>query len=188
VAAGFNHGRHLQSLYEGLEEQCESSAAHRSAARGLEALWGERLPGRPTPSRAFRAPRVRQMVADAVAVRWSDEASQRYLMLASDFSAGGGRRAQPAGRGLRLRLQPTRHPVIPIHTHDAAPMPLRARGPEPSAPVRLQAAIGRRSVLSQRGSAQRQESGLRTRWQPPASSLGGCAAALEREARWASAR
>jgi two-component system, NarL family, nitrate/nitrite sensor histidine kinase NarX len=91
VAAGFNRmAATLQSLYGGLEAKVVAKTqSHRGAARAAGgAVRGQRLPGRANTieelSRGF-SQRVREvMKADAVAVRWSDEANQRYLMLASD--------------------------------------------------------------------------------------------------------
>jgi two-component system, NarL family, nitrate/nitrite sensor histidine kinase NarX len=92
------------------------------------------------------AQRVRAVLkADAVAVRWSDEANQRYLMLASDcFPADmqEEERSLLAGACACGNLKPdARTRVIPIHTHEAAPMRHCAKaGYESvvSVPVRLQ--------------------------------------------------
>ena len=85
------------------------------------------------------------MKADAVAVRWSDEANQRYLMLASDCfpqDMQAEERSLIAGACACGSLQPdARTRVIPIHSHDAAPMRHCARvGYQNlvSVPVRLQ--------------------------------------------------
>jgi two-component system nitrate/nitrite sensor histidine kinase NarX len=91
VAGGFNRmATRLQSLYGSLEEQVEVKTRHIETQRAkMESLYEvsaflasantiEEL------SKGF-AKRIRTvMKADAVAVRWSDEANQRYLMLASD--------------------------------------------------------------------------------------------------------
>ena len=91
VAGGFNRmATRLQSLYGSLEEQVEVKTRHIETQRAkIESLYEvsaflasantiEEL------SKGF-AKRIRTvMKADAVAVRWSDEANQRYLMLASD--------------------------------------------------------------------------------------------------------
>ena len=91
VAQGFNGmAAELQTLYSGLETQVQLKTQHIEAQRArLVTLYEisafsasansiEEL------SRGF-AQRVRTvMKADAVAVRWSDDANQRYLMLASD--------------------------------------------------------------------------------------------------------
>lgn len=91
VAAGFNRmAGTLQSLYADLEAQVQAKTRDIEAQRKrLEALYSvsaflasansiEEL------SKGF-AQMVRvHMKADAAAVRWSDEANQRFLMLASD--------------------------------------------------------------------------------------------------------
>ncbi len=91
LAAGFNHmAQTLQSLYHGLEAQVAAKTRDLEAKRArLASLYEvssflveqhslEEL------AKGF-AQKVRVLSgADAVAVRWSDEASQRYLMLASD--------------------------------------------------------------------------------------------------------
>jgi len=85
------------------------------------------------------------MNADAVAVRWSDEANQRYLMLASDCfpqDMVAEERSLLAGACACGNLKPdARTRVIPIHSHEAAPMRNCVRaGYESlvSVPVRLQ--------------------------------------------------
>ncbi|MDO8906192.1 type IV pili methyl-accepting chemotaxis transducer N-terminal domain-containing protein [Hydrogenophaga sp.] len=133
VAAGFNRmAATLQSMYEGLESQVERKTRRIEAQRArLEALYEvsaflasanniEEL------SRGF-SQRVRKvMKADAVAVRWSDEANQRYLMLASDcfpLEMQEEERSLLAGACACGNLQSdARTRVIPIHSHDAAPM------------------------------------------------------------------
>jgi two-component system nitrate/nitrite sensor histidine kinase NarX len=77
-------------------------------------------------SRGF-AQRVRAvMKADAVAVRWSDEANQRYLMLASDCfpqEMVDEERSLIVGACACGNLKPdARTRVIPILSHEAAPM------------------------------------------------------------------
>ncbi len=152
VAAGFNRmASTLQSLYGGLEIQVENKTRRIEAQRArLEALYGvsaflaeantiEEL------SRGF-SQRVRTvMKADAVAVRWSDEANQRYLMLASDCfpqDMVDEERSLLAGACACGNLKPdARTRVIPIHSHEAAPMQRCARvGYQNlvSVPVRLQ--------------------------------------------------
>jgi len=129
VAAGFNRmAATLQSMYAGLEGQVETKTRHIEAQRArLETLYEvsaflahagsiEEL------SRGF-AQRVRAVVkADAVAVRWSDEASQRYLMLASDCFPQDmveEERSLLAGACACGNLQPdARTRVIPIRSHD----------------------------------------------------------------------
>ena len=152
VAAGFNRmASTLQSLYGGLEIQVENKTRRIEAQRArLEALYGvsaflaeantiEEL------SRGF-SQRVRTvMKADAVAVRWSDEANQRYLMLASDCfpqDMVDEERSLLAGACACGNLKPdARTRVIPINSHEAAPMQRCARvGYQNlvSVPVRLQ--------------------------------------------------
>jgi two-component system nitrate/nitrite sensor histidine kinase NarX len=129
VAAGFNRmASTLQSMYAGLEAQVETKTRHIEAQRArLETLYEvsgfmaqagniEEL------SRGF-AQRVRTVVrADAVAVRWSDEASERYLMLASDCFPQDmveEERSLLAGACACGNLQPdARTRVIPIRSHD----------------------------------------------------------------------
>jgi two-component system nitrate/nitrite sensor histidine kinase NarX len=142
----------LQSLYDGLEAQVElpRPSTYRSAAcPSGGTVRGQRLPGQANTidelSQGFCAAVRAVMKADAVAVRWADEANQRYLMLASDcFPARhGGRGAQPVGRGMRL-WQPApdaRTRVIPILAHEAQPVRSCAKaGFESlvSVPIRLQ--------------------------------------------------
>lgn len=91
LVAGFNHmTTTLQSLYESLERKVMEKTRDLEAERSrLSALYevsnflveANSLEGL---AQGF-AQKVRRISgADAVAVRWSDEASQRYLMLASD--------------------------------------------------------------------------------------------------------
>ena len=133
VAAGFNGmAGKLQTLYEGLEAQVEAKTRRIEAQRArIEALYEvsaflasantiEEL------SRGF-AQRVRTvMKADAVAVRWSDEANQRYLMLASDCfpqEMVDEERSLIVGACACGNLKPdARTRVIPILSHEAAPM------------------------------------------------------------------
>ncbi len=152
VATGFNGmAKRLQGMYEGLETQVETKTRHIEAQRArIEALYEvsaflaqadsiEQL------SKGF-AQRVRGvMKADAVTVRWSDEANQRYLMLASDCFPQDmidEERSLLAGACACGNLLPdARTRVIPIHSHDAAPMRKCARaGYESlvSVPIRLQ--------------------------------------------------
>jgi two-component system, NarL family, nitrate/nitrite sensor histidine kinase NarX len=91
VAAGFNHmaGR-LQSMYHGLESKVEEKTRDLEAQRArLAALYevSTFLTEAHTLEELAQgfAQKIRRLGhADAVAVRWSDEASQRYLMLASE--------------------------------------------------------------------------------------------------------
>lgn len=152
VAAGFNRmAATLQSLYGGLESKVQVKTQRIEAQRArLEALYevSAFLAGANTIeelSRGF-SQRVRQVVkADAVAVRWSDEANQRYLMLASDCfpqDMVDEERSLLAGACACGALKSdARTRVIPIHTHDAAPMRHCARAGYQSlvsVPVRLQ--------------------------------------------------
>jgi two-component system nitrate/nitrite sensor histidine kinase NarX len=129
VAGGFNRmAATLQSMYAGLESQVETKTRHIEAQRArLETLYEvsafmaqagsiEEL------SHGF-SQRVRAVVrADAVAVRWSDDASQRYLMLASDCFPQDmmeEERSLLAGACACGNLQPdARTRVIPIRSHD----------------------------------------------------------------------
>ncbi|OYU44857.1 MAG: histidine kinase, partial [Burkholderiales bacterium PBB4] len=152
VAAGFNGmAQRLQQMYEGLEAQVEAKTRHIEAQRSrIEALYEvsaflARADSIEELSKGF-AQRVRGvMKADAVAVRWSDEANQRYLMLASDCFPQDmmeEERSLLAGACACGNLRPdatTR--VIPIHAHAAAPMRHCAKaGYESlvSVPIRLQ--------------------------------------------------
>ena len=152
VAAGFNRmASTLQSLYGGLEAQVEAKTRRIEAQRArLESLYEvsaflSRANTIEELSRGF-AQRVRGvMKADAVAVRWSDEAHQRYLMLASDCfpqEMQDEERSLIAGACACGNLKPdARTRVIPIQSHDASPMRHCARaGYENlvSVPVRLQ--------------------------------------------------
>ena len=152
VAAGFNRmAVTLESLYGGLEAQVQSKTARVEAQRArLEALYEvSAFLARATTieelSRGFTQ-RVRAvMSADAVAVRWSDDANQRYLMLASDALPADmleEERSLIAGACACGNLQPdARIRVIPIQSHEAAPMRHCAKaGYESlvSVPVRLQ--------------------------------------------------
>ncbi len=152
VAQGFNGmAAELQTLYAGLEAQVQLKTQHIEAQRArLETLYEisafsaaansiEEL------SRGF-AQRVRQvMKADAVAVRWSDDANQRYLMLASDCLPQDmveDERSLLAGACACGSLKAdARTRVIPILSVDSSPMRNCARaGYESlvSVPVRLQ--------------------------------------------------
>lgn len=152
VVAGFNGmAKHLQSMYEELEAKVQVKTQHIEAQRArMETLYEvnrflssassiEEL------SKGF-AQRVREaMGADAVAVRWSDEANHRYLMLASDCfpqEMVGEERSLLSGACECGNLQPdARTRVIPIHNHQSEPVRHCAKaGYESlvSVPVRLQ--------------------------------------------------
>ena len=152
VAAGFNvMATRLQSLYDGLEAQVEAKTRRIESQRArIETLYDVSafLASANTIdelSKGF-AQRVRVvMKADAVAIRWSDEANQRYLMLASDCFPQDmveEERSLLAGACACGNLAPdARTRVIPILSHEAAPMRncIRA-GYESlvSVPIRLQ--------------------------------------------------
>lgn len=152
VAAGFNRmAGTLDAMYKGLESQVVAKTRHIEAQRvRLEALYEvsaflaqagsiEEL------ARGF-AQRVRTLMkADAGAVRWSDDASQRYLMLASDCFPQDmleEERTLLAGACACGNLQPeSRTRVIPILSHDEIPVRRCAKvGYESvvSVPIRLQ--------------------------------------------------
>ena len=152
VIAGFNRmAATLQSLYEGLEGKVAAKTQRIEAQRArLEALYEvsaflaqantiEDL------SKGF-SQRVRQVMrCDAVALRWSDEARQRYLMLATDCFPSdleASERSLVAGACACGNL-PTdaRTRVIPILRQDLAPLGHCARVGYVSlvsVPVRLQ--------------------------------------------------
>lgn len=91
VAAGFNRmAETLQSLYQGLELQVRLKTERIEAQRArLETLYEvsaflAATNGMDAMSRGF-AQRIRSATgADAVAIRWADEARQRYVMLANE--------------------------------------------------------------------------------------------------------
>ena len=91
LVAGFNHmTTTLQSLYDGLERKVQEKTRDLEAERSrLTALYEVsnflvEADSLEALAQGF-AQKVRRISgANAVAVRWSDEASQRYLMLASD--------------------------------------------------------------------------------------------------------
>jgi two-component system nitrate/nitrite sensor histidine kinase NarX len=152
VGEGFNvMAMKLQTMYEGLESQVKVKTQHIEAQRSrIETLYevSAFLASADTVqdlSRGF-AQRVREiMKADAVAIRWFDEANQRYLMLASDCfpqDMGEEERSLLAGACACGNLQPNaRTKVIPIAIHAEAPMrQCHKAGYENvvSVPVRLQ--------------------------------------------------
>ncbi len=152
VAAGFNHmAMTLQSLYGGLESQVEAKTRRVEAERArLEALYKvsaflAQAGSIDELARGF-AQRVRSvMKADAAVVRWSDEANQRYLMLASDcfpLDLVEEERSLLVGACACGSLRPdARTRVIPILSHDEAPVRRCAKaGYESvvSVPIRLQ--------------------------------------------------
>jgi two-component system nitrate/nitrite sensor histidine kinase NarX len=133
VAAGFNHmAGTLQSLYKGLESQVEAKTRHIEAQRmRLEALYEvsaflAQANSLDELARGF-AQRVRTLMkADAATVRWSEDASQRYLMLASDCFPQDmleEERSLLAGACACGNLSPaSKTRVIPILSHDAMPV------------------------------------------------------------------
>jgi two-component system nitrate/nitrite sensor histidine kinase NarX len=152
VAAGFNGmALRLQQMVDGLEAKVEAKTHHIEAQRArIETLYEvsaflARADSIEELSKGF-AQRVRAvMKADAVAVRWSDEANQRYLMLASDCFPQemlDDERSLLAGACACGNLKPdARTRVIPIHSHELAPMRHCAKvGYESliSVPIRLQ--------------------------------------------------
>jgi len=152
VAQGFNGmAAELETLYAGLEAQVQAKTQHIEAQRARLATLYEISAFTASAnsieelSRGF-AQRVRTvMQADAVAVRWSDDANQRYLMLASDclpHDMAEDERSLIAGACACGSLKPdARTRVIPILSVDATPMRHCARaGYENlvSVPIRLQ--------------------------------------------------
>ena len=146
VALGFNRmAGTLDAMYKGLEVQVEAKTRHIEAQRArLEALYEVSAflaqAGSIDELAQFFSQRVRSLMkADAAAVRWSDDASQRYLMLASSYFPQDmleEERSLLAGACACGNLQPestTR--VIPILSHDQVP-------------VRRCAKVGYQSVVS----------------------------------------
>jgi two-component system nitrate/nitrite sensor histidine kinase NarX len=152
VAGGFNRmAATLQSLYGGLEAQVEAKTHRIEAQRArLAALYevSAFLAEANTIDELTQgfARKVRAvMKADAVAVRWADEANQRYMMLASDCFP---EEMQEEERSLlagacacgNLRAD-ARTRVIPIQAHEAQPVRSCARAGFQSlvsVPIRLQ--------------------------------------------------
>lgn len=152
VATGFNlMAARLQSLYEGLEAQVIAKTQHIESQRArIEALYelSAFLAGAnkiEDLTKGF-AQRVRAvMKADSVAVRWFDEANQRFLILASDCFPQGlldDERSLLVGACAcgNLALD-TRIRVIPISGDKAEPVRLCSRAGFQSlvsVPIRLQ--------------------------------------------------
>jgi two-component system nitrate/nitrite sensor histidine kinase NarX len=153
VAQGFNvMAAELQTLYGGLEAQVQTKTRAIEAQRArLETLYeisafSASASSIEDLSRGF-AQRVRQvMKADAVAVRWSDDANQRYLMLASDclpHDMVEDERSLLSGACACGSLKPdARTRVIPIHNHEDAPCAIAL------APTRHCARAGYENVVS----------------------------------------
>ena len=152
VAQGFNGmAARLQDMMDGLEEQVHTKTRHIEAQRArIETLYDfsaflASVNSIEEMSRGF-AQRLRVVVgADAVTVRWSDEANQRYLMLASDCFPSEmleEERSVLAGACACGSLQPeARTRVIPILSEQSTPMRHCAKaGYESlvSVPIRLQ--------------------------------------------------
>ena len=152
VAAGFNRmARTLESLYQGLESQVEAKTQRIEAQRArLEALYEvsaflARAGSIDELARGF-IQRVRTLMkAEAGTVRWLDEASQCYLMLASDSFPQDlleQERSMLAGACACGNLQPDSLTcVISVLSHDE--MPMRRCAKEGyvsmvSVPIRLQ--------------------------------------------------
>ena len=138
VAASFNRmAATLQSLYGGLEAKVLEKTRHIEAQRSrLEALYGVSAFLADAHSidalcKGFSEQVRKVMKADAVAVRWSDEANQRYLMLASDGLPADlveSERSLIAGSCSCGNLaSETRTRVIPIVCEDKGPQPNCAR-------------------------------------------------------------
>ncbi|MDR7308784.1 type IV pili methyl-accepting chemotaxis transducer N-terminal domain-containing protein [Rhodoferax saidenbachensis] len=133
VAQGFNGmAARLQDMVDGLEAQVHTKTQHIEAQRArIETLYdfSAFLAGVNSieeMSRGFSQRLRTVMGADAVTVRWSDEANQRYLMLASDCFPQdllAEERSLLAGTcACGSLLQEARTRVIPIQSAQAAPM------------------------------------------------------------------
>lgn len=206
VTAGFNRmAEKLQSLYGGLEAQVEAKTRDIEAQRQrLAALYevSAFLAEANTMSDLSKgfAQRLRIVIkADAVAVRWSDEAHQRYLLLAADGlpdSIVEQERCLLAGACACGNLESNaRIRVIPIQSIDPPAMRSCARiGYETlvSVPVRLQQRLlGEVDVLffNQKSLSQEETELLDALGNHLASAMEGLrAAALEREAAVAEER
>ena len=133
VAQGFNGmAVRLQNMVDGLEAQVHAKTQHIEAQRArIETLYDfsaflASVNSIEEMSRGF-AQRLRVVMgADAVTVRWSDEANQRYLMLASDCFPQDmleEERSLLAGACACGNLQQdARTRVIPIHSAPNAPV------------------------------------------------------------------
>ncbi len=155
VAQGFNGmAARLQDMVDGLEAQVRTKTQHIEAQRArIETLYDfsaflASVNSIEDMSRGF-AQRLRVVMgADAVTVRWSDEANQRYLMLASDCFPQDmleEERSLLAGACACGSLQQeARTRVIPIRSDQSAPMRHCVKaGYESlvSIPIRLQARL-----------------------------------------------
>jgi two-component system nitrate/nitrite sensor histidine kinase NarX len=189
VAGGFNRmAATLQSLYGGLEAQVEAKTHRIEAQRArLAALYevSAFLAEANTIDALTQgfAHKVRAvMKADAVAVRWADDANQRYLMLASDCFPEemlDEERSLLAGACACGNLRAdARTRVIPILAHEAQPVRscAQSRLPEPGEcadPAPAPPARGVRPVLSGAGDAEHRENRVARRaGQPPGERAG----------------
>jgi two-component system, NarL family, nitrate/nitrite sensor histidine kinase NarX len=91
VASGFNHmADRLQAMYHGMEEKVRSKTLRLEMQRSrLEALYEvstfvAQADTLDALAKGFAQKIRRLSQADGVAIRWTDEGSQRYVMLASD--------------------------------------------------------------------------------------------------------
>ncbi len=127
LATGFNLMAHaLQSSHEDLERKvAEKTSRLEERNARLAALYEvsaqvSEAGSLDTLARGF-VRRVREIArADAAAMRWSDEANERYMLLAGDGLPGnpGAGRALPAHRPLSLR--PAGGRLAPAHHSDAS--------------------------------------------------------------------
>lgn len=90
LAAGFNDlATHMQSLYQNLEAKvAEKTSELQDRGRRLQALYDmstlvAQAPALDELARGFTRHIAQVAQADGVALRWSDERNERYLMLAS---------------------------------------------------------------------------------------------------------
>lgn len=200
VAAGFNRmAQTLQSMYAGLEDQVRRKTQDIDAQRRrLQTLYEvsaflAEATTIDTLTRGFAA-RVRaHLGADAVAIRWSDEAQGRYVMLGSEgLPEDMAREEHSLVAGVCAcgnLATDARSRVIPIHTD--SPLPIRhcmrvGYAAVVSTPVRLhQRILGEINLFYRRqpGLSAEELHLLETLASHLASSLEGLrAAALEREA------
>jgi len=154
VAASFNRMTEtLQSLYAGLERQVHAKTRDIEAQRKrLEALYSvsaflSKASSIDELSQGFAKMVRTHMKADAAAVRWSDEANQRFLMLASDCfpdELAESERSLMVGAcacGISGPADQTGIRVIPIHSlEEAARSPCMRIGYRTvvSVPIKLQ--------------------------------------------------
>jgi two-component system nitrate/nitrite sensor histidine kinase NarX len=131
LAQGFNSmAGHLQSMYQNLEAKvAEKTAELEDKRERLETLYGmTTLVGQAGNldelARGFTERVARAAHADGVALRWSDEASERYLMLASHGLPAAMTEAEHCIRADECHCgvpgAPTGARVIPIHNMQAS--------------------------------------------------------------------